>query len=342
VKISFKNVGQGDSIVLEWQSKGQERCGIIDCNRYKGGNPVIEHLKRNQVKELTFVFLTHPHGDHFSGMNELLDYCDTNNVQIRRFVHTLRSDPRLIRSLNFANLKTEDSKQLHALLKQLQDLYHRKVIVEMGNAEVDWSIQLNPTLTIRNLSPSEHIIHSYLAQVQHLQSIDLARCSRLANLLSAILCIDSVDGTKALLTSDAEVVAFEHLMERHAELFDGQLVLAQIPHHGSLENHKEEFWGSFEKEVGCPAVVSSGENRKYEHPDLAVIQAFEALNFSVSATNDVHGFKENRLNKASLKLSNMLDDESEVVIPEIAGSDIVIELFSASTRPDSRAAESHS
>jgi beta-lactamase superfamily II metal-dependent hydrolase len=326
MKISFKNVGQGDSIVLEWQSKGVPKFGVIDCNRYQGGNPVVEHLKLNEVKELSFIFLTHPHVDHFSGMIELLDHCLDNNIQIRRFVHTLRSDPRLIRSLDRANVKAEDSMQLHALFKKLQDLYTRKVIVEMGNAEVDWSIVLNESWTLRNLSPTEKIMSVYLAQAERYRNTDLAKCGSLANLLSAILCLEGPNETQALLTADAEIEALGHILDRISELFEGKLVLAQIPHHGSASNHSPVFWNSFAKMPQCPAVVSAGENKKYKHPDLEVIAYFEASGFQVHATNDVHGFRENRLNKELLKLSRILDEVSEIVEPFVDGVDQVFVL----------------
>jgi hypothetical protein len=221
------------------------------------------------------------------------------------------------------------------LLKKAKALYEKGVIVEMGNAEVDWSIELNANWTIRNLSPSEAIMTSYLTQVDRYRNSDLAKCSSLANLLSGVLCIYNSDGTKALLTSDAEIEALDHISDRNEELFQGKLILGQIPHHGSKSNHRMDFWMRFTKDSQCPVVVSSGENQKNKHPDREVIQAFETLDFKVFATNDVHGFRENRLRKTALSISSILDDESESVEEMIQSSDQVFQLRAARVRSQS-------
>ncbi len=74
VEIVFKNVGQGDSIILEWESseEGTKKIAIIDCNLNKNENPVLQHLIELNLHEIEFVILSHPHEDHFSGFHELL------------------------------------------------------------------------------------------------------------------------------------------------------------------------------------------------------------------------------------------------------------------------------
>ena len=41
MKITFKDVGQGDSIIIEWLDDDKRRVGIIDCKKKGRFNPVI-------------------------------------------------------------------------------------------------------------------------------------------------------------------------------------------------------------------------------------------------------------------------------------------------------------
>ena len=88
MKITFKNVGQGDSIILEWNGAEGRHIGIVDCHRYEGTNPVVQHLIDNELESIKFLILSHPHYDHYSGLLELLDFCEQQNIVIERFAHT--------------------------------------------------------------------------------------------------------------------------------------------------------------------------------------------------------------------------------------------------------------
>lgn len=96
MKITFKNVGQGDSIILEWDGGLHGEIGIIDCKKTPTGNPIIEHLERIKPERIAFVLLSHPHFDHFSGMADLLTYCNTEGIKIQHFMHTMNLDPRYL------------------------------------------------------------------------------------------------------------------------------------------------------------------------------------------------------------------------------------------------------
>ena len=66
--ITFKNVGQGDTIILEWQNdQGKNEIGIIDCHLKNGkSNLAIEHILEGGYRKISFMILTHPHADHLS------------------------------------------------------------------------------------------------------------------------------------------------------------------------------------------------------------------------------------------------------------------------------------
>ena len=55
MKITYKDVGQGDSIILEWEKNEEKKIGIIDCNRKGKRNPVLEHIVSGEYREIEFL-----------------------------------------------------------------------------------------------------------------------------------------------------------------------------------------------------------------------------------------------------------------------------------------------
>jgi beta-lactamase superfamily II metal-dependent hydrolase len=89
MKVTFKNVGQGDSVIIEWEENQTNKIILIDCNKINGTNPVLNYLKKTKITSIHCLVLSHPHIDHFRGMLELLIYCEQEDVLIERFAHTL-------------------------------------------------------------------------------------------------------------------------------------------------------------------------------------------------------------------------------------------------------------
>ena len=78
--ITFKNVGHGDSIIIEWDviekdKKKVTKLFIIDCKKVERKNPVISYLKKCVNPQIEYLIISHPHNDHYSGMLELMQYC---------------------------------------------------------------------------------------------------------------------------------------------------------------------------------------------------------------------------------------------------------------------------
>ncbi|MCY7362979.1 MAG: hypothetical protein LH629_13085, partial [Ignavibacteria bacterium] len=61
ITVLFKNVGQGDSILVEWLNGSQKHFGIIDCNLYESRNPLLEELANRNIEFIDFIILSHLH-----------------------------------------------------------------------------------------------------------------------------------------------------------------------------------------------------------------------------------------------------------------------------------------
>ena len=81
MNVTFKYIGQGDSIILVWNDSGLVKVGIIDCNNHNGS--ILTHIKSlGSSIFIEFIVLSHPHDDHFSGLLDLILYLNDNNIPI--------------------------------------------------------------------------------------------------------------------------------------------------------------------------------------------------------------------------------------------------------------------
>lgn len=76
LKIHFLNVGHGDSIIIEYQRDKDQNSifGVIDSNVPVDSTtpPTLDKLKKLGAENLSFIALTHPHKDHYTGLSAIL------------------------------------------------------------------------------------------------------------------------------------------------------------------------------------------------------------------------------------------------------------------------------
>ena len=112
IHLTFKNVGQGDSIILEWEDDKIAKICIIDCNLFHGQNPVLDYIIKSKYKTIDYLILSHPHLDHFSGFLPLIEYCKANSIKILYFLHTCSQVPSFLES---ATKSAETERELQRL-----------------------------------------------------------------------------------------------------------------------------------------------------------------------------------------------------------------------------------
>lgn len=282
MNIKFKNVDQGDSILLTWDGNGKVGVGIIDCNiANDGSNPLLEELKLIPfLSTIDFILLSHPHYDHYSGIEEILVHCEVNSIKILRFLHTSSSVPEFLE----ASVKTQaEAASLASLFKKIDRLYGSVIddVVFINAASgifdlsIDWKIEI--------LAPT------YAEQRDFNRLISTKGSTTYkSNLLSTILKIYR-DNQHILLTSDAEHQTFKRIVMKdfHRLFSKSTLHLGQIPHHGANTNYSDKFWKNQSRVDLCPAAISVGKN-SYGHPSDLVIKNLEQLDYKVELTNDVN------------------------------------------------------
>lgn len=322
MKVTFKNVGQGDSLILEWEDAAGKKVGIIDCSKKDDEeNPVIDHIG-DHYKEIEFLILSHPHRDHYSGFNNLFDHIIANNIKVKKFIHTLNHmGEAFYKFLNWTETDTEDMRDLRKLVNRVNDLRAKDVIEIIEIISENWSEPIGENIVLKCLSPSQLEVEEYMKMVKLEPAKNKKLASASANYLSTLFSLMKGDKYH-LLTSDCEVFTFERLLKqnKHKEFSEKSLDMGQLPHHGSAENHHKPFWDFIVKSEDRHAVASSGLHLKYEHPDFNVLKTFYEDGFTIHATNVVHGSKEflDHLRKLA-KMSKRLDTVSKLVDNYTAG-----------------------
>lgn len=280
--MTFKNVGQGDSIFFEWQDNSQDHYGIIDCNTHNNSNPLLDEIISKKVKSIDFIILSHLHHDHYSGMPELLRYCIDNKITIKLFLHTFTTDIAKILMQVFMSQKVQ--KDTDALLATIMEARKKKIIADFDSITHNFRhIALNAAMYLKFVAP---VGDDYLNLSKHRAQYEAKSVSSPPdfNTMSTIVEITN-DKESIILTADAPRKTFKRI----TGVLKNHLLLVQAPHHGSKYNLYEKFWQALSKSTNCPAVFSVGDVPKDKLPDKEVVQFFEANGYFNSATNFVYG-----------------------------------------------------
>lgn len=320
MKIVFKDVGQGDSIVLEWTGDdGELKIGIIDCNlKGRNLNPIVEHLKvRPSIIEIEFIILSHPHKDHYSGLEQLFEYLVDNNIRVKRFAHTLK-DQGSVYWWRWFEKNTDDVRLLVRIMRIVKDLKSKQIIQCVQALTENVRIDLAEGMYLRCLSPS----HDEQEEYQRLVKIDpdknLRQASAAANYLATVFKL-TVKDKHVLFTSDAEVFSLDRITKHFPEVKAKKFFICQLPHHGSKRNHHVPFWEWLETDENKVAVVSSGQHHQYHHPDYDTVKWFFDNGYGIRATNIVYGMR--RLKKELVRKNLLLEGVSSIATDMIVRGD---------------------
>ena len=75
LNLHFLNVGNGDFIVVEFNNGSSKAFGVIDCNRtFDRPSAAKDKLIELGAEKLSFICITHPDQDHYTGLLDVLDH----------------------------------------------------------------------------------------------------------------------------------------------------------------------------------------------------------------------------------------------------------------------------
>lgn len=330
VKITFKNVGQGDSVLLEWSVDGADKVAVIDCNIHEGTNPILEYIKEKNYKEIEFFLLSHPHMDHFSGFHELLMYCKTHEIKMKKFVHTSEVSFDFLKTASRSVVAANHLQSLFVLLRELRN--DELISVHRIDDNPDIKVPLGEEFVMEFLSPSSLETDKYIQGEKFPFDEEVSSASPNANWLCTVLRIYN-DKCTFLLTADCESTVLTRIGKKTGgRIHNDKLVLCQVPHHGSKGNLNKKFWTQRKRSKITPAVISVGENG-YGHPSKDVVTFFSSVgNFEIYSTNKCGALKQE--GEQAANVSSKLNVFSRLVCPTTAvgKGDVVFELTGTSCK----------
>lgn len=277
--ITFKYVGSGDSIILEWQEEDMLYGGVIDCNRYKGINPSKRHIRNEGIDALRFLIFSHPHSDHYSGVLDLLKFCRREDIIIDIFGHTNHVGPEYIRSLKDSRGNKERLTDIHLLAREMEN---EGIIGRRAHIRGEQStIKIGQSARVVFLAPTTD---EYDKFTEAIFDTDLKVGRDADPNILATLCKIEFDNRYILLTSDVKRSVLDKETRDKLRKEDRTMFLCQVPHHGSLSNHSKEFWKRrYKKGHKHYAAVSVGPNPD-GHPSDEVISDLRDFGYFVQST----------------------------------------------------------
>jgi competence protein ComEC len=316
MKVIFKYVGQGDSIILNWFRGTEEYIGIIDCNILGITNPVLEYIKTKKTAKLEFVILSHPHSDHFSGLYQLLTYFEENNITLKYFLHTCASVKEYLKNAVRSN---PDRKLLRMIFTLATSLCARGIIQGMGFVNNFTSdLHLTDDISLKFLGPSDKFYQKYNKTA--FKNDSLLNNNPNANYLSTFIMV--YDKTSSvLLTSDVDSEVFWDLNRQGKGWCKGKLKIGQISHHGAKDNFYQAFWKLVFNSTNSIAAISFGVGNSYGHPDPNVVNDLKTLGYQVMTTGLLG------VAAPSSFAGNLLNLVSSPVASNASGQDLEFDVF---------------
>lgn len=280
ITVHFKNVGQGDSVIVEWLNEGKTYIGIIDCKVINGKNPTLEYIQAKNEFVLQFIVLSHLHLDHFSGFADLFQYCINKEIKVKYFYNSLAPFLGEIYNRIFTSMRVQT--ELDRFI-QTYDLFVDCIDEEVPVSNNTSDLKLTDNITLSFLAPAGQIYREMARQLSR-KVIGVTATLADVNKLSTIVLIHN-GKQSILLTSDAVKKAFKKI--RNKVTFEN--VLIQVPHHGSFASIDQLFWKNLKLIPSCPAVFSIGDEPKDKLPNEETVAFFDQNNFDIHSTNMVYG-----------------------------------------------------
>ena len=115
LKIHYIDIGQGDSTLIEYNSKVL----LIDSGPNSSEEKLSKYLKKHNIKTIDYLIATHPHEDHIGNMDFLIKNFKVNQFLMPKALYKSNDFKDLIKSLKQKNL---DINVISSTTKNIIDL----------------------------------------------------------------------------------------------------------------------------------------------------------------------------------------------------------------------------
>lgn len=250
MKISFINVGQGDSILIELPY--QKEVYLIDTGgvlRFQeepwkkrnspyevGRQVVVPYLKGKGISKIDKLILTHGDSDHMEAAEEIVKEILVEEIHV-----------------------TPNSIEKEVFYDLLKEVKKRNIPIKEQMAGMGWKVS---DIEFHYVWPMDTVYEG--------------------NNDSLVLFVKR-GNFEALFTGDLEQEGEKELIKHFPQIRNIDLLKAG--HHGSKTSSSEEFLKQIKPTI---TIFSAGENNRYNHPHQEVIDRFNSLQLETFSTKE-HG-----------------------------------------------------
>ncbi len=247
IKMTFLDVGQGDSCVLELPGGENILTDGGSSTAFEVGNErILPFIKYEGIRHIDYIFVTHMDSDHTSGITELL--CAVRD----------RTTSLTVGCVVLPYLKEPDEVYL-AMARLAGEAGARVIQVRAGD-----TIRFGKGALIRILGPDP--------------AAETVPVDTNAQSIVYRVTYGSFD---ALMTGDAEGPGEEALLGKlEEETIDCEVL--KVAHHGSKNSTSEEFLGAVRPDI---SVISVGEGNMYGHPSAELLERLSRASREVYRTD---------------------------------------------------------
>lgn len=279
LRFHFQNVGHGEAMVLEYESVAGERAyGVVDSNSKAGQvPPALLKLRSLGASSLDFIAFTHPHADHFSGLNAIMEEFDGRISNFYSFPVDRERGRLKAWAQEYADaVAGSDSETVLNVVKELVSIFVRAASIPTWEECSGIGQLLNapgmPGVGIRVILPPSDVKGDFFGAIDRGQSVLRAEKN---NDLSLALEV-TYRGKTVLLGGDGTLRNWTYVRQRYPSALTedfGSLGadVAKIPHHGSQKDAGklplDFIFGPTAKHPQQIAIVSA-DGKKHPHPDV--------------------------------------------------------------------------
>ena len=196
MSISFINVGQGDAEFIVLPSS---KTVLIDGGPDSEG--LSDYIINHKISKIDYVVLTHPHSDHYKGLNYVFDNCQVNNFYDTRMNNSRATGDETVRN------KALNEPECHIYYPKEGDKLH-------WDSEVD--------ITVLNTC-STNTATSHGSELNE----------------SSIVLKLTYKGVSVLMTGDIDDTVETRLINQYGNYLQSQIY--KVPHHGSKYSTNRKF-----------------------------------------------------------------------------------------------------
>jgi hypothetical protein len=293
VSVTTFGPGYGESIIIYIPHIGW---GVIDSCLAKVDdtsiNPALEYLLQKKVEKLAFVVLTHPHADHFLGIDQLVKHYSGRISNIFIYSGEGLREYKIYLSKKMVLQGGSELNKLAAVFKSLElarDAGAKIVKISEQTAVIRKEKYGNYDMEILALSPSAESLKRYVELLYKAIPVKDGDVLGIVpddhhNLLSAALWC-SVGNLRLIFGSDLEAGADDYTgwnnIVSSPTCPNLATHLIKVSHHGSVGAFYKPAWEKFEK----PVSVITPFNRSKPLPQESMVKQIEKYSKDVAITS---------------------------------------------------------